>query len=128
MQGEEYKELYRIALAASENAYAPYSGFPVGAAVMTRDGEIFTGVNVENASYGATVCAERSAISAAVAAGRREFKAVASASPEGAAYPCGICRQVIFEFGDDIKVVTGTGEDALDVCDIKDLLPKGFRL
>ena len=125
---EKYRDLYVQALKASENAYAPYSHFHVGAALLCRDGSVYTGVNVENASYGATICAERSAVSAAVTAGKRDFEAIAIATPGQAAYPCGICRQVIFEFGDDIKIITGNSADNLEITDIKDLLLKGFRL
>ncbi len=125
---EKYKKLFNAALAAADNAYAPYSGFKVGAAVMAADGSIYTGVNVENASYGATICAERSAISAAVTAGHTNIKAVAVGSPGGVAYPCGICRQVIFEFGEDIEIITGNDAEHLEVNTIKELLPKGFRL
>jgi cytidine deaminase len=91
--------LVEAALAARENAYAPYSGFRVGAALLTLDGEIITGVNVENASYGATCCAERNAIFSAMTRGLRQFKAIAVASDlDGPTFPCGICRQVIAEF------------------------------
>ena len=125
---EKYRNLYLQALKVSENAYAPYSNFRVGAALLCSDGTVFTGVNVENASYGATVCAERSAISAAVTAGKRDFEAIAVATPGQEAYPCGICRQVIFEFGDDIKIITGKDADNLEIIEIKNLLLKGFRL
>lgn len=125
---EKYRDLYLTALDASSKAYAPYSGFNVGAALLCSDGTVFTGVNVENASYGATICAERSALSAAVTAGKREFEAIAVASLEAEAFPCGICRQVIFEFGDDIKIIAGKNADDLEIIDIKDLLLKGFRL
>lgn len=125
---EKYKKLFNTALAAAENAYAPYSGFKVGAAVMTADGNIYTGVNVENASYGATICAERVAVSAAVTAGHTDLIAVAVGSPGGVAYPCGICRQVIFEFGENIDIITGNDAENLEVNMIKELLPKGFKL
>jgi cytidine deaminase len=117
------KELYQKAVSAAENAYAPYSGFRVGAAVLTSDGEVFLGANVENASYGATICAERVAISSAVAAGKRDFEAIAVTAP-----PCGICRQVLFEFGDGIRVITGPDADHLETEIISELLPKGFHL
>ncbi len=125
---EKYKNLYKRAADVLKNAYAPYSGFSVGAAVLVSDGSVFTGVNVENSSYGSTICAERSAISAAITEGKREFEAIAIASSGGAAYPCGICRQVIFEFGNDIKIITGDNSESLEVNEIQDLLPKGFRL
>lgn len=122
------KELYREAKKATVNAYAPYSGFKVGACVETADGDIFTGVNIENSSYPAGICAERSAMSAAVSAGAREFRAVAVCSEHGSAWPCGVCRQFIFEFGEDIAVISGEDEDHLERHTISELLPKGFRL
>ena len=123
-----YEELYEKARTASEFAYAPYSKFKVGAALLTKTGEVFTGVNVENASYGGTICAERTAAVKAVSEGFREFVALAVASSEGEAWPCGICRQFLFEFGDDLVVITGKDAAHLEVCGITDLLPNGFRL
>lgn len=125
---ENAKTLFDMAMAASENSYAPYSQFHVGAALMTSEGEFFTGVNVENASYGAAICAERSAVSAAVSAGKTEFRVLAVASPDGIAYPCGICRQVIFEFGEDIVIIVGKDGDSLEITNAASLLPKGFRI
>lgn len=121
------------AAAAMANAHAPYSRHRVGAALSTTDGEIFTGCNVENASYGLTICAERSAVAAAVSAGRREFSALAIvASPATSLpYPCGACRQVLAEFaGPDLPVHVaavddlGSGEQLI----LGDLLPKAFHL
>ena len=100
-------ELFAVAREAMKNSYSPYSKFKVGAALLTKEGKVFTGVNVENSSYGATVCAERTAVVKAVSEGYREFEAIAVASSEGIASPCGICRQFIFEFGDDIRIITG---------------------
>lgn len=124
----KYRELFRTAQQAVRNAYAPYSRFKVGAALLTTSGEVFTGVNVENSSFGATICAERTACVKAVSEGYREFEAIAVAASDGEAYPCGICRQFMFEFGGDLKVVTGEDEDHLHITEIKDLLPEGFRL
>ncbi|HHU16654.1 MAG TPA: cytidine deaminase [Clostridiales bacterium] len=124
----DYKELYKTAQQAINNAYAPYSHFKVGAALLTKSGEVFTGVNVENATYGATICAERTALVKAASEGYREFDAIAVVSSGGEVYPCGICRQFIFEFGDNIKIITGEDEDHIKVTKIKDLLPNGFRL
>jgi cytidine deaminase len=124
----KYRELFRTAQQALANAYAPYSRFKVGAALLTKTGEVFTGVNVENSSFGATICAERTAFVKAVSEGHREFEAIAVASSGGEAYPCGICRQFMFEFGDELLVITGEDEDHLHITEIKDLLPEGFRL
>jgi cytidine deaminase len=124
----DYKELYKMAQQAINNAYAPYSHFKVGAALLTKSGEVFTGVNVENATYGATICAERTALVKAASEDYREFDAIAVVSSGGEVYPCGICRQFIFEFGDNIKIITGEDEDHIKVTKIKDLLPNGFRL
>lgn len=94
--------LVHAARAARAHAYAPYSNYFVGAAVLTSDGRIFTGCNVENASYGLTVCAERVAVFSAVAAGAREVVTVAVCTPDGAT-PCGACRQVLAEFVPDLS-------------------------
>lgn len=124
----KYRELFRTAQQMVRNAYAPYSRFKVGAALLTKSGEVFTGVNVENSSFGATICAERTAFVKAVSEGYREFEAIAVAASDGEAYPCGICRQFMYEFGDDLKIITGEDEDHLHIAEIKELLPEGFRL
>ena len=103
---EKYRDLFIQAKQMLKNAYAPYSGFPVGAALLVKgEDKVFTGVNVENASYGAAICAERTACTAAVAAGYREFEAVAVVSGRGAVPMCGICRQFLSEFMEDGIVV-----------------------
>jgi cytidine deaminase len=127
------KTLYRRAKEVCARAYAPYSGFRVGASVLTASGAVFEGVNIENSSYGATICAERVAVSGAVLNGHKddiEAIAVAAVSDSGdvAAFPCGICRQFIFEFGADIRIIVGKDEDCLEEYTISELLPKGFRL
>ena len=124
----KYRELYRTAQQVVQYAYAPYSRFKVGAALLTKSGEVFTGVNVENSSFGATICAERTAFVKAISEGHREFDAIAVISSDGEVYPCGICRQFMFEFGDDLKIITGEDEDHLNIKEIKELLPEGFRL
>lgn len=128
----DYKELYDIALEATKNAYTPYSHFNVGAALLTDDDKVYTGVNIENASYGGTICAERTAMVKAISEGHRKFKAIAVAAvsegKEQVSSPCGICRQFIFEFGDDIDVIFGSDRESLEIFKIKDLLPGGFRL
>src|ERR1700741_3390871 len=97
------QRLVEAAIAARSRAHAPYSNFQVGAAVATASGEIFGGCNVENASYGLTICAERAAVCAAVAAGHKEIVAVAVVTL-GAASPCGACRQVLSEFGPSMEI------------------------
>jgi cytidine deaminase len=123
-----YRKLYKEAKTMIDSAYAPYSRFKVGAAVMTTDGKIFKGANIENASFGAGICAEQVAVSAAVSAGEREFDAIAVVSGEGSAWPCGICRQFMYEFSPEMKVITGDDEDHLEVYELAELLPKGFVL
>lgn len=120
------KELMKIARKARQNAYAPYSHFAVGAALLAESGRVYTGCNIENASYGLTCCAERNAIFAAVSAGERRFKmlAVAADSPEPVA-PCGACRQVIAEFGIPL-VVMGNLMEETKTMTAEELLPYGF--
>jgi len=106
----EYSELFQKALAAAEKAYAPYSLFRVGAALLIDDGSVVTGVNVENRSFGLTNCAERSAVFTAVSSGKRSFSAIAVATPDSdyPVSPCGACRQVLSEFMDpDTPVIFG---------------------
>lgn len=118
--------LLQAAAKAAKQAYAPYSGFSVGAAVQTASGNIFSGCNVENASYGLTMCAERVAVFKAVSEGERTIVAIALCS-EGAAYPCGACRQVLSEFGPDMEVIIGDGSGQFsEQMTLKDLLPKAF--
>ncbi len=124
----EYKELYRLADKVKENAYVPFSHFQVGAALLTADGQVFTGVNIENSSFGATICAERTAFVKAISEGQRQFRAIAVASSGGEALPCGICRQFMYEFCPELDVITGENEDSLRVRTLEELLPEGFRL
>lgn len=124
-------ELSARATVAAENAYCKYSDFPVGAAVSTPDGEIFDGCNVENASYGLTMCAERTAIFKAVSAGYKKLTAIAVDCPKGDAdepetvMPCGACRQVMREFMDEdaTVLIVGVGKFTLG-----DLLPQAFHI
>lgn len=122
-------ELVKIAVESKEKAYAPYSGFRVGAAVLVGDGKVFTGVNVENASFGATCCAERTAVFKAVSEGYREITAVAIASDsQHFTYPCGICRQVLAEFGkNDMLVVCSDSNGNFKEYRLEELLPEAFR-
>jgi len=108
-------------------AYCPYSRFPVGAAVVTENGDVFTGVNVENASYGLTVCAERNAVFKAVGEGRRKIRAVVIVTGRGPpAPPCGACRQVISEFGSDIPITSYSSNGRVLRSNIRTLLPSAF--
>jgi cytidine deaminase len=120
-------ELVGAAREARERAYAPYSGFLVGAAIQADDGRVFTGVNVENASYPLSVCAERTAVQRAVAEGARRLTAVAVvASNDEPTWPCGGCRQVLLEFGADMVVVSeGLGGSQMKR-PLKELLPEAF--
>lgn len=121
-------QLLRAAEAASQQAYAPYSKFAVGAAVQAADGRVFTGCNVENASYGLTNCAERSAVFAAVSAGATKLVAVAIYTPTPQpASPCGACRQVLSEFSQRMKVIVGCKGDQVAEYDLADLLPHAFE-
>ena len=126
-------ELMNLAIEARKNAYAPYSGFLVGAALLTADGKVFTGCNIENAAYTPTNCAERTAFFKAVSEGERDFVAIAVAggkgeAPDALCAPCGVCRQVMAEFCDpDFHVILGNGERQ-SVYTLQDLLPLSFSL
>ena len=125
---DEYRKLVSEAKKAMKRARCPYSRFRVGAAVLASSGNIYTGVNVENASYGLTNCAERTALFAAVSKGEKSFRAVAVVSGgKGQCAPCGACRQVISEFGDDIDVIFRKENGTYEVKTIAELLPFAFR-
>lgn len=131
LSGEERERLLKAARATMGRAYAPYSKFLVGAAILTELGEVFAGCNVENASYGLTMCAERAAIFSAVAHAGAEnvrLRAVAvTTAQDVACSPCGACRQVIYEFGPD-AVVIFRAQEGWKESRIRDLLPEGFLL
>ena len=120
------EHLFLRACEALENAYAPYSQYKVGACLLCEDGREFLGCNIENASYGATICAERAAVSAAVAQGARRFTAIAIAGEKGDSWPCGICRQVLNEFSVEMRVIVGQKGGAFDVVPLSELLPHSF--
>lgn len=123
------QELIALALEARKNAYAPYSGFAVGAALLTGDGQVFTGCNVENASYGLTICAERVALFTAVARGNRSLRAIAVvAGTDDYCSPCGACRQVLAEFGGDTRVYLANRHGAYRETTVAELLPGTFTL
>lgn len=125
---KDFKLLIQKAYIGQKTSYAPYSHFPVGAAVLADDGCIYTGCNIENASYGAGICAERTAIFKAVSAGCRRIKEIAIVGPEGRyTYPCGICRQVLAEFaGADTPVILAKNPDEYIVRTLGELLPGAF--
>ncbi len=129
MNDHERKQLVDAALSARDNAYAPYSGFRVGAAVLTTTGRTYGGCNVENASYGLTICAERVALATAAAAGDRQFVALAVATP-GGALPCGACRQFAAEFRHDlpILIVNADQPETVRETNLSKLLPEQFQL
>lgn len=120
--------LIAAAMQARSRAYAKHSGFSVGAALRTASGEIFAGCNVENISYGLTICAERAAVFAAVAAGQRQFSALAMVA-DGGVTPCGACRQVLAEFCDDLPIylVDTANADRMEEVRLRELLPRAFQ-
>jgi len=123
---EERHFLIDLAIEARRRAYAPYSRYPVGAALRTKSGKMFTGVNVENAAYPTTMCAERTAVFKAVSEGEREFDVIAVVTSNGGS-PCGSCRQVLAEFGlDTIVRIANTEGELLEETTVFDLLPGAF--
>ena len=131
MKKPEIVALLRQAVATSQRAHAPYSKFHVGAALLADDGSVVTGCNVENASYGLTICAERNAIFHAVATGRTKFKAVAVvADGEAIPYPCGACRQVLAEFApkDAPLNIYLVSDEGVETHTLDELLPNAFKL
>jgi len=127
---EEQSRLLQVAQTVAQRAYAPYSNFRVGAAVLTQQGNIFAGCNVENASYGLTICAERAAIFSAIAqegGDHMRIQAIAVVNEQNLpCSPCGACRQVIFEFG-STAIVLFPSQNGLKVISVAELLPEGFR-
>jgi cytidine deaminase len=119
------QELVAAALDARTRAYAPYSHYHVGAAVLTSDGDVVIGCNVENAAYPATICAERVALTAAVAQGKRDFVAIAVATANGGT-PCGTCRQVMAELGPDMLVYISDAAGRYSTTSVRELLPDSF--
>lgn len=119
--------LVDLAFSMLERSYVPYSHFPVGAALLCADGTVFTGCNIENAAYGPTICAERTALVKAVSEGYRAFSAIAIAG-KGRDYcwPCGVCRQVLYEFAPDLTVLVARGDGDYVKLPLKELLPHGF--
>lgn len=134
MMQEQIRELIGKAIEARRKSYSPYSHYQVGAALLTGDGQIITGCNIENAAYGPSNCAERTAFFKAVSEGIRDFAAIAIVgSPEGEeltqfAYPCGVCRQVMAEFcePEDFRIIVAKSEDDYRVMTLAELMPEGF--
>ncbi len=126
------KELVKVAFDAMQKAYAPYSGYKVGAALLSKSGAVYTGCNIENASYSPTNCAERTAFFKAISEGEREFSKIAIVGGKDGVVtdmfmPCGVCRQVMAEFCDsDFRIIVARSEDDFTVFPLSELLPFGF--
>ena len=122
------RELAEIAYSMQERAYVPYSNYPVGAAILCADGTVFTGCNVENAAYGSSICAERTALLKAVSEGHRDdwVKIAVVTSGNDAGYPCGSCRQMLYEFAPELKIIIGGKDKVLSTITLSELLPHGF--
>jgi len=119
------RELLEAAKEAALQTYSPYSGFPVGAAIVASDGSLYTGCNIENRSFNVSICAERTAFAKAISEGKQEFKTVAVYSPRGKdCWPCGLCRQFMSEFGDQIEIIV-EGKDGSLICrKLAEILPE----
>ena len=125
----DWDKLIEAARGARKNAYARFSGFEVGAALLAADGKIVTGCNVENSSFGLTMCAERTAVFKAVSEGYRDFLAIAIYSQSvQPARPCGACRQVLYEFNPDLEIACANTMGVIDKFRLSELFPEGFRL
>ena len=121
------KELIKYALEAREKSYSPYSNFKVGAAILTKTGKVYTGCNIESASYTPTICAERTALAKCVSDGYTDIDKIAVVgSLERISYPCGVCRQFLREFGNDITIICATSEDNFIEYKLNELLPNSF--
>jgi len=125
----DYKELIKISIEAQNFSYSPYSNFRVGAALLTKSGKVYTGCNIENASFGATNCAERTAIFKAISDGEKDFIAIAITSgSKKLTYPCGICRQVINEFSSDMDIVLEDEKEGIKIYKSNEIFPLSFKL
>ena len=122
---QQWADLLKQAIQAREYAYAPYSHYKVGAALLTRSGKTYTGCNIENAGFTPSVCAERTAVFKAVSEGEKDFVAIAVATSNGGA-PCGVCRQVIREFSTNLTIIIGNIEGEYQLLTLADLLPYSF--
>ena len=127
LSNEKKQELAAAAAEMRKRSYIPYSHYAVGAALLTRDGKIYTGCNIENAAYPVTICAERTAIFKAVSEGDLSFEAIAVATEDGLGYPCGSCRQVMAEFALDMTVILADAAGRITIeTNVSDLLPGAF--
>ena len=122
------RQLADLAYDMLSRAYVPYSKFPVGAALLCADGSVFTGCNVENAAYGSTICAERTALVKAISEGHRDdlVKLAIAGTSTDYCWPCGACRQMLFEFAPDLELLVGRGDRQYTKLKLADLLPHGF--
>ena len=127
------EEMIELAIGQLQYSYTPYSGFKVGAALLTKDGKFYTGCNIENAAFTPTNCAERTAFFKAVSEGEREFRAICIVGGKDGvltedAAPCGVCRQVMMEFCDPetFQIILATGKEQYEIFTLKELLPQGF--
>ena len=120
------ESLIEKALEAKKNAYVPYSNFQVGAAIEVEDGSVYSGCNIENASYTPSICAERTAIFKAISEGKKEIKKIAIVGDGDMTYPCGVCRQVIREFGKNAEIIVANSKEDYKVYTLEDLLPHSF--
>lgn len=124
---KDIKDLIKIAIKNKENSYSPYSKFRVSSVVLTKKGNIYKGVNIENAAYSVTLCAERSALSSAISEGDREIDTIVITGDSDLTYPCGVCRQFMSEFLDErSKIVIAKNEDDYKIYKMSDILPYGF--
>ena len=119
------EKLLEMAVEMLNFSYVPYSHYPVGAALLGKDGKVYTGCNVENAAYGNTLCAERTALCKAISEGARAFDAIAIAAKGSAPFPCGACRQSLYEFAPDLRVMV-TWDGIVRKTTLRELLPEGF--
>lgn len=122
----ENSELIKYALEAQEKSYSPYSNFKVGAAILTKEGRVFTGCNIENAAYSPTICAERTAIVKAVSEGFVNFEKIAIVGGDEGAFPCGVCRQVIREFCEKVDIIIARSEIDYNQYTLEEILPHSF--
>ena len=127
INNEQKQELAKLAASMRQRSYIPYSHYAVGAALLTKDGQIFTGCNIENAAFPVSVCAERTAIFKAVSEGFKDFEAIAIATEDGQGYPCGSCRQVMAEFAPDLDIFLADRDGSITVeSNLRELLPGAF--